>query len=210
VPETGIEPVRPLSGKRRILSPLCLPISPLGHRTMIRHRRCKKSARGAFLKNWRRGSGSNRRKRLCRPLHNHFATPPWDSIVTTKPDPCCWPVDMPNMGQKPCPAIKKEAGSASLSESGAGEESRTLDLNLGKVALYQLSYSRINHYNYHSAASLSHQHLHATNLFNKKGSFVSFLHETGAGEESRTLDLNLGKVALYQLSYSRVDDRHAL
>ena len=27
--------------------------------------------------------------------------------------------------------------------SGAGEESRTLDLNLGKVALYQLSYSRL-------------------------------------------------------------------
>ena len=26
----------------------------------------------------------------------------------------------------------------------------------------------------------------------------------GAGKESRTLDLNLGKVALYQLSYSRV------
>jgi hypothetical protein len=28
--------------------------------------------------------------------------------------------------------------------------------------------------------------------------------ETGAGEEARTLDLNLGKVALYQLSYSRL------
>jgi hypothetical protein len=28
--------------------------------------------------------------------------------------------------------------------------------------------------------------------------------EIGAGKESRTLDLNLGKVALYQLSYSRV------
>jgi non-ribosomal peptide synthetase component E (peptide arylation enzyme) len=27
-------------------------------------------------------------------------------------------------------------------KSGAGKESRTLDLNLGKVALYQLSYSR--------------------------------------------------------------------
>ena len=27
-------------------------------------------------------------------------------------------------------------------KDGAGEESRTLDLNLGKVALYQLSYSR--------------------------------------------------------------------
>ena len=28
--------------------------------------------------------------------------------------------------------------------------------------------------------------------------------KTGAGKESRTLDLNLGKVALYQLSYSRM------
>jgi hypothetical protein len=36
---------------------------------------------------------------------------------------------------------------------------------------------------------------------------MSFLSESGAGEESRTLDLNLGKVALYQLSYSRVDNR---
>jgi hypothetical protein len=31
---------------------------------------------------------------------------------------------------------------------GAGEESRTLDLNLGKVALYQLSYSRNEEYYY--------------------------------------------------------------
>jgi hypothetical protein len=30
----------------------------------------------------------------------------------------------------------------------------------------------------------------------------------GAGEESRTLDLNLGKVALYQLSYSRKTSKH--
>ena len=30
--------------------------------------------------------------------------------------------------------------------------------------------------------------------------------EIGAGKESRTLDLNLGKVALYQLSYSRMGD----
>ena len=35
---------------------------------------------------------------------------------------------------------------------------------------------------------------------------MAFRHtlKTGAGEESRTLDLNLGKVALYQLSYSRI------
>ncbi|MEY5002609.1 MAG: hypothetical protein RL678_418, partial [Pseudomonadota bacterium] len=36
---------------------------------------------------------------------------------------------------------------------------------------------------------------------------VGFPSEYGAGEESRTLDLNLGKVALYQLSYSRVADK---
>jgi hypothetical protein len=42
-------------------------------------------------------------------------------------------------------------------------------------------------------------------LTNKKGSLDSFLFwKSGAGEESRTLDLNLGKVALYQLSYSRM------
>jgi hypothetical protein len=39
---------------------------------------------------------------------------------------------------------------------------------------------------------------------NKKGS-QGFPWDSGAGEESRTLDLNLGKVALYQLSYSRME-----
>ena len=51
----------PYSGKRRILSPLCLPISPPGQHWSIW---------------WRRGPESNRRRRLCKPLHNHFATPP--------------------------------------------------------------------------------------------------------------------------------------
>ncbi|VXC27437.1 conserved hypothetical protein [Burkholderia sp. 8Y] len=43
---------------------------------------------------------------------------------------------------------------------------------------------------------------------NKKGSVASPL--TGAGDESRTRDLNLGKVALYQLSYSRIKSCAAL
>jgi hypothetical protein len=34
-----------------------------------------------------------------------------------------------------------------------------------------------------------------------------FLPEFGAGNETRTRDLNLGKVALYQLSYSRMSER---
>ena len=39
--------------------------------------------------------------------------------------------------------------------------------------------------------------------FKNKKSREAFLWKTGAGNESRTRDLNLGKVALYQLSYSR-------
>src|SRR5687768_4212672 len=45
-----------------ILSPLCLPVSPPGRRTVG--------------KSWRRESESNRRPRLCRPLHDHSAIPP--------------------------------------------------------------------------------------------------------------------------------------
>ena len=90
--------------------------------------------------------------------------------------------------------------------TGAGEESRTLDLNLGKVALYQLSYSR------------SGQHCIRSSTTSPVLLFTTFavftydtIQKTGAGEESRTLDLNLGKVALYQLSYSRViNNRPAL
>jgi hypothetical protein len=36
------------------------------------------------------------------------------------------------------------------------------------------------------------------------GCFQPFSPESGAGKEVRTPDLNLGKVALYQLSYSRI------
>src|SRR5579864_5602668 len=44
---------------------------------------------------------------------------------------------------------KRESWSRSPCESGAGNESRTRDLNLGKVALYQLSYSRRGRELYH-------------------------------------------------------------
>ncbi|MDB5962976.1 MAG: hypothetical protein JWP59_4270 [Massilia sp.] len=78
-----------------------------------------------------------------------------------------------------------------LDKTGAGEESRTLDLNLGKVALYQLSYSRV-----------CKTKIITEKMFFFKDNLNNIL-SLGAGEESRTLDLNLGKVALYQLSYSR-------
>ena len=68
---------------------------------------------------WRRKPESNRRTRICNPLHNHSAI---------------------------APAFKKKEardGRCFLFVFGAGDESRTRDLNLGKVALYQLSYSRV-------------------------------------------------------------------
>ena len=54
----------------------------------------------------------------------------------------------------------------------------------------------------------------------KKGTEVPFFNDlrnsvelrssvSGAGDESRTRDLNLGKVALYQLSYSRIANLEA-
>ncbi len=64
---------------------------------------------------------------------------------------------------------------------GAGNETRTRDPDLGKVVLYQLSYSRIRRY------------------FTDR-CYLKF----GAGNETRTRDPDLGKVVLYQLSYSRI------
>ncbi len=68
---------------------------------------------------WRRDPESNWAKRICNPVHNRFAIAPltW----TKKGSMVCFPLVL----------------------FGAGNEARTRDLNLGKVALYQLSYSRI-------------------------------------------------------------------
>ena len=80
---------------------------------------------------WRRGSESNRRTRLCRPLHDHSATPPLGVDLVA--------------GIARGHRNKRESlvKSSPFGLFGAGKESRTPDLNLGKVALYQLSYSRI-------------------------------------------------------------------
>ncbi len=67
VPEAGIEPAR--RERRGILNPLCLPISPLGHRNRYQ-------ARMACLSIWRHVPESNRTKRICNPLHNRFANAP--------------------------------------------------------------------------------------------------------------------------------------
>jgi hypothetical protein len=120
---------------RRILSPLRLPVSPPGRDAdlsrMPRIGRNTRRRPEAPSESWRPGSESNRRTRLCRPLHDHSATRPWMAIAGLS-----------------CPENDKTPGSprscmeAVASESGAGNETRTRDPDLGKVVLYQLSYSR--------------------------------------------------------------------
>gem|GEM_PF-2302462 len=104
-------------------------------------------------------------------------------------------------------------------QNGAGNETRTRDLNLGKVALYQLSYSRMRPECYRITRSHTSSFMLETTCFllhdvvfrtpappaaaGEKHGPLRGRDESGAGNETRTRDLNLGKVALYQLSYSR-------
>ncbi len=85
---------------------------------------------------WRRDRESNPARRICNPLHNRFAIAPrrsfWHTATGVRRGRC---------------SSRNEEGKPSFPscvEPGAGDESRTRDLNLGKVALYQLSYSRVS------------------------------------------------------------------
>ena len=131
----NLTPVHPrVSPWGTLTSPLRLPIPPPGRcwpryftdsrlRTRIGEilRRAGRIERHGGNVNeagkWRLRSESNRRTRLCRPLHDHSATQPVRSIGASTTTPIDW-------------------------VPGAGNETRTRDPNLGKVVLYQLSYSR--------------------------------------------------------------------
>ena|GEM_PF-1225936 len=82
------------------------------------------SGRGRIICSWRLSPESNRGKRICNPVHSHSATQP---IGTT---------------DHPVRSHRRQWPTMSDGMSGAGNRVRTGDLNLGKVALYQLSYSR--------------------------------------------------------------------
>src|SRR5690606_12413676 len=90
---------------------------------------------------WRPGSELNRRTRICSPLHNHSATRPVTGTASGKPP------ERPSKQNPGSGALSRRrrtpAGVRHDHRSGAGNETRTRDLNLGKVALYQLSYSRL-------------------------------------------------------------------
>ena len=131
----NLTPVHPrVSAWGTLTSPLRLPIPPPGQcgprrlpdwRPETRIGETSRPAgridrRGGNVNeagNWRLRSESNRRTRLCRPLHDHSATQP--AVRVSRPE-----------------------GIGPGRRNGAGNETRTRDPNLGKVVLYQLSYSR--------------------------------------------------------------------
>lgn len=77
VPRAGLEPARPY--ERGILNPLCLPISPPGHREVLVLLQA-----GIAKRTWRRNPESNRDTRICNPLHSHSAIPPFRYIRFVK------------------------------------------------------------------------------------------------------------------------------
>ena len=97
---------------------------------------------------WRLGPELNRRTGICSPLHHHSATEPvvlQSSGLHRLKEPSSPLMGVPGPWTQPLnektPLL--ERGSNAESKTGAGNEVRTRDLNLGKVALYQLSYSRV-------------------------------------------------------------------
>ena len=79
----NLTPVRPrVSPWGTLTSPLRLPVSPPGRASRQNKkasRKCKRAER------WRLRSESNRRTRLCRPLHDHSATQPGRSGCRREP-----------------------------------------------------------------------------------------------------------------------------
>ena len=65
---------------------------------------------------------------LCVRSQKHYRAPEWSRTI-----------DLQNRNLSLYPAELRAHG---MTRFGAGNEARTRDLNLGKVALYQLSYSR--------------------------------------------------------------------
>ncbi len=126
---------------RRILSPLRLPISPSGRPPHWPCGRIIDGAKRKFSRGVRRlGMGGTRRDRNRAPLTSRQAD---DRHPIA---PCARPCKTRarSVQQK-----KREAQRLPLLQTGAGDESRTRDLNLGKVALYQLSYSRTSFQSLH-------------------------------------------------------------
>ena len=122
-------------------------------------------ARGDFfhlltISKWRREPESNRPTWICNPVHNRFAIAPYlTRCFRALKQQDCWiqctflPIRAVALGallsrlltqlNSFAVPLTKNLGRTEAFWNGAGNEIRTRDPNLGKVVLYQLSYSRI-------------------------------------------------------------------
>src|SRR5690606_16309307 len=77
------------------------------------------------------------------------------AVVTALDHSATRPVTCSGLAGKCWPGKDKTPADRGFAESGAGNETRTRDPNLGKVVLYQLSYSRVRRRSLRIAAALS-------------------------------------------------------
>ena len=115
-----------------------------------------------------------------------------------------------NRRTRSCSPLHDHSATEPLGGVGAGNRVRTGDLNLGKVALYQLSYSRTSTFNHRRGrrnrrGCAPRHNLGKVALYQLSYSRTSaFNHRRGRRNRRGCAPRhNLGKVALYQLSYSR-------
>ena len=85
------------------------------------------------------------------------------------------------------PGLPRQQEKRNLSRRGAVDETRTRDLNLGKVALYQLSYYRM----WCLGAESNHRHVD----FQSTALPTELPRHTGDPEGARTLDLQRDRLA---------------
>ena len=136
VPEAGLEPAR--CCHRGILSPLRLPISPLGQSTYSR------LVKPLAYHEWFAGLTFNYQLKLGGAGRNRTD----DGGVAVHSITTLLPRLKLRLAQTPNLKLKRPLVGGRLLppkqrlKNGAGNRVRTGDLNLGKVALYQLSYSR--------------------------------------------------------------------
>ena len=103
---------------------------------------------------------------------------------------------------------QRESASKASRLIGAGNRVRTGDLYLGKVSLYQLSYSRD-----YSKRSCSFTQIHkqqkkcVPSVYRTQTTKTKPKPPAAPGFQSSLCTCYLGKVALYQLSYTRIKTR---
>lgn len=127
------------------------------------------------LQTWRPGSESNRRTRLCRPLHDHSATRPILKTTALRAVHGALPFGILPHPRPHGDALQRiSMRPATTRPAGRWTRLRTRP---------------------HDGTRAQKTKTPARGVFER----------TGAGNETRTRDPDLGKVVLYQLSYSRED-----